>query len=68
MKPLKIRYAKAVCLSVLYMFLVFAIYVGITKLCGQDLRVDEFCVVLASSAILLHFMQEEEDSESEEGN
>ena len=65
MKPLKIRYAKAVCLSTLYIFLVLAVYVGLTKLCGQDLRTDGFCVVLASSAILLHFM-EKEDNESKE--
>ena len=65
MKPLKIRFAKAVCLSALYIFLIFAVYVGMTKLCGQDLRADGFCVVLASSAILLHFM-EKEDDESEE--
>lgn len=65
MKPLKIRYAKAVCLSALYISLVLAIYVGLTKLCGQDLRADGFCAVLASSAILLHFM-EKEDNESKE--
>lgn len=62
MKPLKIRFAKAVCLSALYIFLVFAVYVGMTKLCGQDLRADGFCVVLASSAILLHFMEKEDDT------
>ena len=65
MKPLKIKYAKAVCLSALYIFLVFVVYVGLTKLCGQDLRADGFCMVLASSAILLHFM-EKEDNESKE--
>ena len=65
MKPLKIRYAKAVCLSALYISLVLAVYVGLTKLCGQDLRADGFCMVLASSAILLHFM-EKEDNESKE--
>ena len=65
MKPLKIRFAKAVCLSALYIFLIFAVYAGMTKLCGQNLRADGFCVVLASSAILLHFM-EKEDDESEE--
>lgn len=61
MKPLKIRFAKAVCLSALYIFLIFAVYAGMTKLCGQDLRADGFCVVLASSAILLHFMEKEDD-------
>ena len=61
MKPLKIRFAKAVCLSALYIFLIFAVYAGMTKLCGQNLRADGFCVVLASSAILLHFMEKEDD-------
>ena len=66
MKPLKIRFAKAVCLSALYIFLVFAVYVGTTKLCGQDLRADGSCVVLASSAILLHFMEKEDDKSEED--
>ena len=67
MKPLKIKYAKAVCLSAFYTFVVFAVYIGITKLLGQDLRADGFCIVLASSAILIHFM-EKEDSESNENS
>ena len=63
MKPL--RYAKAVCLSVLYIALVFAVCVGITKLCGRDLTADGLCMTFAFSAILLHFM-EKENNESKE--
>ena len=63
MKPL--RYAKAVCLSMLYIALVFAIYIGIVKLCGRDLTADGLCMTFAFSAILLHFM-EKEDNESKE--
>lgn len=66
MKPLKFRYIKAICLSVFYIFLVLAVYAGLTELLGQDLRAEGLCMVLASSAILLHFMDKEGDESEEE--
>ena len=64
MKLLKIRYAKAVCLSVIYIFIVLAVSIGVPKLFGQDMSIDGLCMTLAMSAILLHFM-EKEDKEDE---
>lgn len=61
MKPLKIKYAKAVCLSMLYIAVVFAISIGTAKLCGKDLTADGLCMTFAFSAILLHFMGKEDN-------
>ena len=58
-----IHYAKAVCLSILYIAIVFAVFIGVTKLFGQDISIDGLCMVLAMSAILLHFMEKEDEEE-----
>jgi hypothetical protein len=59
MKPLKIRYAKAVCLSILYILLVSAVYVAVSKLAGLKISIDGITLNIACCGILLHFMDKE---------
>ena len=61
---MKIRYAKSVFLTLLYVGIVLAVYCGLTKLSGNDASIDGFAITLACSSILLHFMHEE-DKEDE---
>ena len=53
---MKIRYAKSVFLTLLYVGIVLATYCGLTKLSGNDTSIDGFTITLACSSVLLHFM------------
>ena len=60
MGPLKIKYAKAVCLSIAFILIVIGVFVGVRKLFGLDIDIDALTLTVASSAILLHFIDKEE--------
>lgn len=59
MKPLKIRYARAVCFTIAYTLLVIGVFVGMYKLLGLEINKDAMILTVASSAILLHFVDKE---------
>ena len=58
MKP--IRYAKAVCLTIVYAAIVSIVFFGICKLSRNDITIEGYTLTMAFSAILLHFMHEED--------
>lgn len=58
---MKIKYAKAVCLTAFYTLLVSVIYIGISKLFSCDISVDGLAMTVASSGILLHFIEKEDE-------
>lgn len=60
---LRTKFAKSVCMTILYIAVVSAVYVGLYKLTGEDITSDSYFIMLASSAILLHFMEKEEQEE-----
>ena len=60
MKPLKIKYARAVCFTIAYMLLVIGVSVGMYKLLGREINEDVIILTIASSAILLHFLDKED--------
>lgn len=57
MKPIK--YAKSVCLTIVYVAIVSIVFFGVGKLSGNDITIEEYTLMMAYSAILLHFMHEE---------
>lgn len=59
MKPLKIKYAKAVFMSIGYILLIIGVFVVVTKLSGVDITLESVTLMIATSAILLHFMDKE---------
>ncbi len=60
MKPFRIiLIAKAIFLSLVYILLVIGVYVAIAKLSGDDITLESVTLTIATSAILLHFMDEE---------
>lgn len=63
MKPIK--YAKSVCLTIVYGAIVSISFFGICKLSGNDITIEGYTLTMVFSAILLHFMHEE-DKEDEE--
>lgn len=60
---MKIMYAKSICLSILYILLVSAVYVAVSILAGQKISIDEITLIIACSGILLHFMDKEDKEE-----
>lgn len=62
MKPIK--YAKSVCLTIVYVAIVSIVFFGVGKLSGNDITMEGYTLMIAYSAILLHFMHEE-DKEDE---
>lgn len=59
MKPFRILFAKAVFLSLGYILLVIGVFVAISKLSGVDITLESVTLIIATSAILLHFMDKE---------
>ena len=66
MKQLKILYAKAVFLSLGYILLVIGVFVAIAKLSGVDITLESVTLMIATSAILLHFMDKEKQEQKKE--
>lgn len=60
---MKIKYAKSVCLSMLYILLVLAVYMAVSKLAGQEISIDGLTLSIACCGILLHFMDKENKEE-----
>ena len=63
MKPIK--YAKSVCLSMLYIALVSMVFCGVCKLFRNDITLDGYTLTLVLSSIPLHFMHEEDKEEEQ---
>lgn len=63
MKPIK--YAKSVCLTIVYVAIASIVFFGVGKLSGNDITMEGYTLMMAYSAILLHFMHEE-DKEGEQ--
>ena len=52
-------YIKSICLSVLYILLVSAVYVAVSKLVGLKISIDGIICNIACCGILLHFIDKE---------
>lgn len=63
MKPIK--YAKSVCLAIVYVAIVSIVFFGICKLSGADITIEGYTLTMAFSAILLHFMHEEDKEDGQ---
>lgn len=63
MKPIK--YAKSVCLTIAYVAIVSIVFFGVGKLSGNDITMEGYTLMIAYSAILLHFMHEENKEDAE---
>lgn len=63
MKPIK--YAKSVCLTIVYVAIVSIVFFGVCKLSGSDITIEGYTLTMAFSAILLHFMHEEDKEDAE---
>lgn len=66
MKPFRIPFAKAVFLSLGYILLVIGVFVAIAKLAGVDITLEGVTLMIAISAILLHFMGKENQEQKME--
>ena len=66
MKPFRILFAKAVFLSLGYILLVVGVFVAIEKLAGVDITLEGVTLMIATSAILLHFMDKEIQEQKKE--
>lgn len=66
MKPMKIKYAKAVFMSIGYILLIIGVFVVIAKLSGVDITLESVTLMIATSAILLHFMDKENQEQKME--
>ena len=64
MKPIK--YAKSVCLSILYIAIVSMVFYGVCKLLRSEITLDGYTLTLVFSSILLHFMHEEDKEEEQQ--
>lgn len=64
MKPIK--YAKSVCLTIVYAAIVSIVFFGICKLSGNDITIEGYTLMMAYSAILLHFMHEENKEDEDD--
>ena len=65
MKPFRILFAKAVFLSLGYILLVTGVFVVIEKLAGMDITLESVTLMIATSAILLHFMDKENQEQED---
>lgn len=61
MKPIK--YAKSVCLTMLYIALVSMVFYGVCKLFRSEITLNGYMLTMVFSSILLHFMHEEDKEE-----
>ena len=60
---MKIKYAKSVCLTILYVLIVSLVYIGLSKLCGQEVSLNGLSITIASCGIFLHYMDKENQEE-----